>query len=64
VWYVTFEQLEDEMADLVDDDPENTQYDSLKWLRQHYRTETLVRRFNDLKLYLFSDPDSALTECE
>jgi 4-amino-4-deoxy-L-arabinose transferase-like glycosyltransferase len=64
VWYVTFEQLEDEMADLVDDDPENTQYDSLEWLRQHYRTETLVRRFNDLKLYLFSDPDSALTECE
>jgi hypothetical protein len=56
VWYVTFEKLEEEMADLVKDDPANAQYDSLSWLRAHY-TEAEVKRFNDLNVYLFENPD-------
>lgn len=54
VWYVAFEQFEDEMTDLVEDDPANSQYDSLAWLRAHYRLES-VRAFNDLYVYRFSD---------
>lgn len=59
VWYVAFEQLEDEMADLVEDDPDNSQYDSLSWLRTHYRQGD-VSTFNDLNLYLFVEPDAAV----
>jgi hypothetical protein len=65
VWYVTFEKLEDEMIEMVEDDPGNLRYDSLRWLRDHY-TETARQSFNDLRLYLFTDPDPlALTAtCE
>ncbi|NDJ74786.1 MAG: hypothetical protein GYB65_00890 [Chloroflexi bacterium] len=54
VWYITFKQLEDEMVELVEDDPDNAQYDSLTWLRDHYHTEQ-VKRFEDLNVYLFTD---------
>ncbi|MBN1201176.1 MAG: glycosyltransferase family 39 protein [Anaerolineae bacterium] len=57
VWYVAFEQLEDEMIDLVDDDPANARYDSLSWLRAHY-TKAQVKSFNDLDVYLFTGPDA------
>ncbi len=57
VWYVTFDKLEDEMIELVEDDPHNARYDSLGWLRAHY-DETGVRRFNDLNVYRFDNPDS------
>jgi 4-amino-4-deoxy-L-arabinose transferase-like glycosyltransferase len=57
VWYVTFQKLEQEMNDLVQDDPDNTRYDSLGWLRAHY-TQTMTKTFNDLNLYLFTDPDA------
>jgi 4-amino-4-deoxy-L-arabinose transferase-like glycosyltransferase len=57
VWYVTFEKLEEEMIELVKDDPEKTQYDSLSWLRLHY-TESEMKDFNDLNVYLFENPDS------
>ena len=57
VWYVTFEKLEEEMVELIEDDPENAQYDSLAWLRAHY-TEARAVSFNDLNLYLFTDPDA------
>jgi hypothetical protein len=56
VWYVTFEKLEEEMVQLVKDDPANAPYDSLSWLRAHY-TEAGVRRFDDLNVYRFEDPD-------
>jgi 4-amino-4-deoxy-L-arabinose transferase-like glycosyltransferase len=56
VWYVTFEKLEEEMVQLVEDDPANTLYDSLSWLRAHY-TEVGVRRFDDLNVYRFEEPD-------
>lgn len=64
VWYVTFEQLEEEMRVLVGDDPVNEQYDSLSWLRTHY-SERDVMRFSDLNVYLFTDPDSVASfgEC-
>ncbi|NLF75564.1 MAG: hypothetical protein GX573_07695, partial [Chloroflexi bacterium] len=55
VWYVAFEQLEDEMAELVEDDPENAQYDSLSWLRERYTKEQTVA-FNDLQIVLFTRP--------
>jgi 4-amino-4-deoxy-L-arabinose transferase-like glycosyltransferase len=61
VWYVAFEQLEDEMNDLIEDDPDNQQYDSLGWLRTHYH-QAGVYKFNDLYLYLFVDPDAAATQ--
>jgi 4-amino-4-deoxy-L-arabinose transferase-like glycosyltransferase len=57
VWYVTFEQLEDEMAELIKDDPDNQQYDSLSWLRVHY-TEMGAKHFNDLAVYRFEHPDA------
>lgn len=57
VWYVTFDKLEEEMDDLVEDDPENVKFDSLRWLHAHY-TETNIQTFNDLNVYLFTDPDS------
>ncbi|MBN1678712.1 MAG: glycosyltransferase family 39 protein [Anaerolineae bacterium] len=56
VWYVAFEQFEDEMADQVDDDPANARYDTLSWLRSHYH-EQCLESFNDLDVYLFVDPD-------
>lgn len=55
VWYVAFEQLEEEMAELVEDDPENAQYDSLSWLRERYTKEQTVA-FNDLQIVLFTRP--------
>ncbi len=58
VWYVTFKKLEDEMVDLVEDDPGNAQYDSLRWLQVHY-TQSMIKSFNDLNVYLFVDPDDA-----
>jgi hypothetical protein len=57
VWYVTFQKLEQEMDDLVQDDPDNIRYDSLRWLRAHY-TQNLIRTFNDLNVYLFTSPDA------
>jgi mannosyltransferase len=57
VWYVAFDKLEEEMAQLVEDDPANTQYDSLSWLRAHY-TKSGVKRFNDLSVYRFENPDA------
>jgi hypothetical protein len=57
VWYVTFEKLEDEMVELVQDNPANAPYDSLHWLRTHY-TETGIKRFNDLNVYRFENPDA------
>ncbi len=57
VWYVTFEKLEEEMVELVEDDPDNAPYDSLGWLRAHY-TETGVKQFNDLNVYRFENPDA------
>jgi 4-amino-4-deoxy-L-arabinose transferase-like glycosyltransferase len=57
VWYITFQKLEEEMAELVADDPGNAQYDSLRWLRAHY-TETNIETFNDLNVYLFTGPDA------
>lgn len=64
VWYVAFEQFEEEMRALVDDDPANRQYDSLSWLRAHYRERDVIR-FSDLNVYLFTDPDdiASLGEC-
>ncbi len=56
VWYVTFEKLEEEMVQLVEDDPANGSYDSLSWLRTHY-AEAGVRHFNDLNVYEFENPD-------
>ncbi len=61
VWYVAFDRLEDEMAALVADDPQNEQYDSLRWLRQHY-TEQEKARFNDLVITLFVGPDAQAAE--
>lgn len=61
VWYVAFDRLEDEMAALVADDPQNEQYDSLCWLRQHY-TEQEKARFNDLVITLFVGPDAQAAE--
>ena len=65
VWYVTFDQFEGEMADLVRDDPENVRYDSLAWLNAHLRHEGTVA-FNDLALNLFSVPEDVTWEdsCE
>jgi hypothetical protein len=65
VWYVAFKQLEKEMAESVEDDPENVRYDSLRWLRAHY-AEREVTTFNDLRIYLFTDPDAeaALATCD
>ncbi|MCD4686729.1 MAG: glycosyltransferase family 39 protein [Anaerolineae bacterium] len=65
VWYVTFEQLEEEMIELVEDDPDNAQYDSLRWLRAHYM-EAAVRSFSDLNVYLFTTPDDVARQalCE
>jgi 4-amino-4-deoxy-L-arabinose transferase-like glycosyltransferase len=57
VWYVTFQKLEQEMNDLVQDDPGNVRYDSLHWLRAHY-TQDRIRTFNDLNVYLFTSPDT------
>lgn len=56
VWYVAFEQLEREMRELAQDDPANAQYDSLRWLRAHYAAQQMTA-FNDLRIYLFADPD-------
>lgn len=56
VWYVAFEQLEEEMAGLVEDDPENAQYDSLSWLRDRFVEERTVA-FNDLQIVLFIRPE-------
>lgn len=56
VWYVAFEQLADEMAELIRDDPANAHYDSLAWLRAHYH-EVGRQSFNDLDVYLFATPD-------
>ncbi len=61
VWYVAFDRLEDEMAALVAEDPQNEQYDSLRWLRQHYTEQDTVR-FNDLAITLFSGPDAQAAE--
>ena len=55
VWYVTFEQLEDELHDLIADDPDYRQYDSLGWLRAHYQRCELARSFNDLDIYLCTE---------
>ncbi len=65
IWYVAFDRLEDEMAALVADDPQNEQYDSLRWLRQHYAEQDAFR-FNDLVIYLFTGPDAQAAEatCE
>lgn len=64
VWYVTFERLEEEMIELVEEDPDNARYDSLGWLRAHYSQSTITS-FNDLDLYLFTGPDAdAQAECE
>lgn len=57
VWYVTFQKLEKELVELTANDPANMRYDSLWWLREHYR-ESRVRSFNDLNVYLFTDPDT------
>jgi 4-amino-4-deoxy-L-arabinose transferase-like glycosyltransferase len=57
VWYVTFQKLEQEMDDLIQDDPTNIRYDSLRWLRAHY-VQTRIRTFSDLNVYLFTDPDA------
>lgn len=58
VWYVSFQRFDEEMVELVTDDPGNQQYDSLGWLRAHY-TEAAHERFNDLNVYLFTDPDAS-----
>jgi mannosyltransferase len=64
VWYVAFEQLEDEMQDIVEDDPSDARYDSLTWLRTYYE-EQHVESFNDLDVYLFVNPaDSVPLQCE
>jgi len=65
VWFVTFERLQDEMIELVADDPSNARYDSLRWLREHYR-ESSRKSFNDLQVILFREPDpeALLAECE
>jgi hypothetical protein len=57
LWYVAFEQLENEMRDLVEDDPRNSQYDSLNWLRAHYHQADLFT-FDDLNIFLFVEPDA------
>ncbi len=57
VWYVTFDRLEDEMAELVADNPNDARYDSLRWLRAHY-TQVMDEDFNDLIIYLFTGPDA------
>jgi hypothetical protein len=57
VWYVAFDKLEEEMAQLVSDDPANAQYDSLGWLQAHY-SEAGVKHFNDLGVYRFENPDA------
>ena len=56
VWYVAFERLEEEMAELVEDDPENAQYDSLSWLRDHF-VEDQALAFGDLQIVLFVRSD-------
>ena len=56
VWYVAFAQLSGEMDTLVVEDPENIQYDSLAWLRAHYREDDHIS-FADLDVILFSNPD-------
>ncbi len=56
VWYVAFEQFDDEMAEAAADDPAARAYDSGAWLRAHY-TEQEIARFNDLVVTLFIDPD-------
>ncbi len=61
VWYVAFEQFEDEMIELAEDDPANALYDTLAWLRTHY-TERDVRALNDLRVYLFVGPDAEARE--
>jgi len=63
VWYVTFKQLEAEMADIIEDDPQNARYDSLGWLREHY-TETQVKLYKDLAVYLFTDPSDATIKAQ
>jgi hypothetical protein len=64
VWYITFDKLEDEMIELVEDDQANGQYDSLRWLRTHYH-EAGVKRFTDLNVYEFDNPDTEamLAQC-
>ena len=57
VWYVAFDRLEEEMAMLIAGDPQYERYDSLHWLRQHYAGQDAIR-FNDLLVYLFTEPDA------
>jgi len=65
VWYVTFDRLEDEMIELVEENPDDARYDSLRWLRAHY-SQSMITSFNDLDLYLFTGPDADAerAECE
>ncbi len=65
VWLVTFKQLEDEMDRLVEDDPDNTRYDSLEWFDEHYQ-QVSKKSFHDLTIYLFARPDDAAIQavCE
>lgn len=58
VWYVAFEQFDEEMAEAAADDPATHAYNSGAWLRDHY-TERQSVRFNDLVVTLFSEPDDA-----
>ncbi len=57
VWYIAFEQFDDEMAEAATRDPGAGLVDSGAWLRAHY-TERESRRFNDLVVTLFTDPDA------
>lgn len=57
MWYVAFQQFDEEMAEAVARNPEAALVDSGAWLRAHY-TEREGRRFNDLIVTLFTDPDA------
>lgn len=57
VWYVAFQQFDEEMAEAVARSPGAVLADSGAWLRAHY-TEREGRRFNDLIVTLFTDPDA------
>ncbi|HEX3049529.1 MAG TPA: glycosyltransferase family 39 protein, partial [Aggregatilineaceae bacterium] len=58
VWFVTFKQLEEEMEELVEDEPDKAQYDSFAWFKNHYQ-QMNKKAFHDLNIYLFTEPDDA-----
>lgn len=65
VWYVAFDRLEDEMHELILEEPDYIRYDSLGWLRRHY-TQQDMTAFHDLLVYQFIGPDAqaAQAACE